>query len=514
MNYTWKEETELKQELDPDINPYAVKPFVPEPEGHWQDMLRGTPVNEAVEQIQAEPLMPSKLDETPQYPEVERPYRVPADGDAVRIGILCRKSRASMADSMRYAIEAGHLLIAKKDSLAHGEWLPWLEANADTLGFDNRSTASRLMKLAKEYGSPNGAPAHHLNDVDVLQIDRQIWGHDKTRKAQAPKPKVEAISPPASKMDIDLSFLSVDDRQRVEAIIHRVQQQSNDQIKALAKENADLRTRIQQLKQEYKSCSIPPVQESPGSCSIPLVQEYLGTCSIPPVQESLASNVDDINPATGSRWKRLKDFLLAQDCVSSSVSSSSVASVQESVSSPSSLQVNETMVSSNSSSIPPVKESESLAPSSDPPVKKSLSRYQYLAENWHSIPDPEGKKVLAECRKRLEEGYLGSPNQGEFSSQWHMPSAPREYPATNTPLHDHSDISEFSSFRRSPVTESPASDDLPDFEDHPNPFWLEELEDRLRDNSEDCYELGDEEALLAPYRSSESPVTLRRGPNE
>jgi hypothetical protein len=211
MKYTWKEEMELEQELDPNINPYTGKLFEPRPEGYWQDMLRrycpndplvreldanklakkqagdsgtATPVNQAVEPIRSEPLMPSKSDETLQYPEGEKTYKMPTDVNAVRIGILWRKSRASMADSVRYAIEAGHLLTAKKDSLEHGEWLPWLEANADTLGFNNRSTASRLMKLAKQHGSPDGAPAHHLNEADVLQINRQIWATTKHGRRQ------------------------------------------------------------------------------------------------------------------------------------------------------------------------------------------------------------------------------------------------------------------------------------------------------------------------------------------
>jgi hypothetical protein len=248
VNYTWKDEEakyNTEHKVDPSINPYTGKPYgPPKPKGYYQEILLRME-NPSLEEDEAED---RKL------PESEKPYRMLTDVDAVRIGGLCRKSRESMEDSMRYAIEAGHHLIAKKDSLAHGEWLPWLEANADTLGFDTRRTASRLMKLANEYGSPNGTLASHLNDADIVQINRQIWGHTKTPKAPATKPKVEAIPPPASKMDIDLSFLSVNDRRRVEEIIHRVEQQSNDQIKALAKENADLRTRIQELKQEYKQC--------------------------------------------------------------------------------------------------------------------------------------------------------------------------------------------------------------------------------------------------------------------
>jgi hypothetical protein len=101
----------------------------------------------------------------------------PDDKDAAEIGDLYRKARRSLIGSVQFAIECGQRLTTKKKSLGHGEWLPWLEANADTLGFDNRKTASRLMKLAKDYGSPNGALAPHLNDANVLQISRQIWGH-------------------------------------------------------------------------------------------------------------------------------------------------------------------------------------------------------------------------------------------------------------------------------------------------------------------------------------------------
>jgi len=68
----------------------------------------------------------------------------PCDSDAIQIGDLYRKGKSSMVDSVRYLVEAGQRLVAKKDSLRHGEWLPWLEANADALGFGER-TARLLM---------------------------------------------------------------------------------------------------------------------------------------------------------------------------------------------------------------------------------------------------------------------------------------------------------------------------------------------------------------------------------
>jgi hypothetical protein len=74
----------------------------------------------------------------------------PQDGDAIQIGDLYRKGKSSMMDSVRYLIEAGQRLGAKKDSLDHGQWLPWLEANADTLGFNSPRTAQLLMRGAEK----------------------------------------------------------------------------------------------------------------------------------------------------------------------------------------------------------------------------------------------------------------------------------------------------------------------------------------------------------------------------
>src|SRR5262249_58426680 len=47
----------------------------------------------------------------------------PQDSDANEIGDLYRKGKSSMIDSVRYLIEAGQRLTAKKNSLRHGEWL-------------------------------------------------------------------------------------------------------------------------------------------------------------------------------------------------------------------------------------------------------------------------------------------------------------------------------------------------------------------------------------------------------
>jgi len=54
--------------------------------------------------------------------------------------------------------------------MAHGEWLPWLDANVDVLGF-GRSTAKKLMKAAK------GQSTALLNAPEALSLSRRMWGN-------------------------------------------------------------------------------------------------------------------------------------------------------------------------------------------------------------------------------------------------------------------------------------------------------------------------------------------------
>jgi ParB family chromosome partitioning protein len=96
----------------------------------------------------------------------------PAETDARLIGELYWKAKKSLVDAVHFAAECGRMLLAKKKSLAHGEWLPWLEANAELLGFDTPRTAQRLMELAG-----NTSLASHLDEASAVQISRELWGH-------------------------------------------------------------------------------------------------------------------------------------------------------------------------------------------------------------------------------------------------------------------------------------------------------------------------------------------------
>jgi N6-adenosine-specific RNA methylase IME4 len=99
-----------------------------------------------------------------------RPIPKPTDA-ATEIGDLYRRARASVVDSVRYLLEAGTRLTKQKADLPHGQWLPWLAANADVLGFESRFTAAKLMKAAKCVAGGT------FDEEQALEVCRKIWGH-------------------------------------------------------------------------------------------------------------------------------------------------------------------------------------------------------------------------------------------------------------------------------------------------------------------------------------------------
>jgi hypothetical protein len=103
------------------------------------------------------------------------------DNDAALIGDLYQKARGSLVDSVRYSIECGERLLAKKAVTPHGQWLHWLEANESVLGFevqcDGCRTATRLMNLAKG----NRTLASDLDEATAIDLSRKTWGHQRPK---------------------------------------------------------------------------------------------------------------------------------------------------------------------------------------------------------------------------------------------------------------------------------------------------------------------------------------------
>src|SRR5882762_1046041 len=106
------------------------------------------------------------------------------DERAAKIGWLYRKGYTAL-------IECGQELIDVKASLNHGEWLPWLKDNAETLGFSARQTASRLMALASNVS--NGALTHHLDIWDNNTRGTQGTGENEWHTPQQFLEHVRAV---------------------------------------------------------------------------------------------------------------------------------------------------------------------------------------------------------------------------------------------------------------------------------------------------------------------------------
>ena len=57
------------------------------------------------------------------------------DNDAAEIAELFKRGKSMAVAAVLAHLECGRRLELKKEELGHGNWLPWLEANKETLGF-------------------------------------------------------------------------------------------------------------------------------------------------------------------------------------------------------------------------------------------------------------------------------------------------------------------------------------------------------------------------------------------
>jgi hypothetical protein len=99
------------------------------------------------------------------------------DKAAVEIGKLWRAACSSLVDSGKYYAECGLKLVDKKASLKHGEWMPWLKDNEETLGFKG-SAARYLTKAA------NCQLAGNLDEASAVAVSRKLWGHKDSALVQ------------------------------------------------------------------------------------------------------------------------------------------------------------------------------------------------------------------------------------------------------------------------------------------------------------------------------------------
>jgi hypothetical protein len=108
----------------------------------------------------------------------------------VAIGDLFLQARATHVESVSYLFECGRRLQQKRESLKRGDWLPWLRANEQMLGFGER-TAQLLMKAS----ATNPQLTSDLPPAEAAAINRRIWGNDRPRKPKAISTEAPAPEP-------------------------------------------------------------------------------------------------------------------------------------------------------------------------------------------------------------------------------------------------------------------------------------------------------------------------------
>jgi hypothetical protein len=89
---------------------------------------------------------------------------------------------------LQKAIEMGKRLTEQKDKCAHGEWIPWIEAN---LSFE-RTTVARYMRCYENREKLNEASVPHLNLVDLARKHPKANG-DKPASVPKLHPRHEQI---------------------------------------------------------------------------------------------------------------------------------------------------------------------------------------------------------------------------------------------------------------------------------------------------------------------------------
>ena len=94
------------------------------------------------------------------------------DRRATEVGTLYQKAKKSLVESTHCLLECGRKLKEKRDSLAHGQWLPWLKENEGALGFRERTA----QLLIRGYES-NTKLTSDLDEAQATAITRQIWGN-------------------------------------------------------------------------------------------------------------------------------------------------------------------------------------------------------------------------------------------------------------------------------------------------------------------------------------------------
>lgn len=93
------------------------------------------------------------------------------------------------------------MLTAQKESMRHGEWLPWIKANEKELGFGER-TVQRLINLAANPTLATDLWGHDYDEDECLE-DSQLIQQSLSNEHYTPKIYIEAARLVLGQIDLD-----------------------------------------------------------------------------------------------------------------------------------------------------------------------------------------------------------------------------------------------------------------------------------------------------------------------
>jgi phage N-6-adenine-methyltransferase len=98
--------------------------------------------------------------------------KIANDIDAAAIGALYREAQRGIGSTAHYLIETGQRLVEKRGIIPQGEWLPWVESNAEVLGFSQK-TCLRLLQLGRRFLVVNV----QFTNEEANGVVSSIWGN-------------------------------------------------------------------------------------------------------------------------------------------------------------------------------------------------------------------------------------------------------------------------------------------------------------------------------------------------
>lgn len=169
------------------------------------------------------------------------PAEFTADQEAQEINHLHAEAHAHAETAVKKAILVGQKLIAKKVSLAHGEWIPWVEQH---LTFTDRQAAT-YMRLAANQKRVSDFGAESIREAVKLLVEPK---EDPAPAVPGEKPVPASGAPDMWEPDPPDEYNNDPDLERQLAELATELQKKEERVDLLAHSIVDMEQQVKRLK--------------------------------------------------------------------------------------------------------------------------------------------------------------------------------------------------------------------------------------------------------------------------